>query len=213
VVFLDLHFVQHEKGHFDGGNISNISYVLFQMEKELYRTILGEEGYEMRKIFLPLLVVFLSNPLAAQEKDTTYKYWITVGAWIGRNLSENLSYNFSLGDNFYKVGYFIRGGFSETPSVGEDGYLFNTVDISVGKRLQSKWFQSSMFVGPSFVFGKKRASFGNTDDYETAGLEADIQLLFRPANEVGIGVGLYGNLNFVKNYIGLNVNLTLGNGK
>ena len=45
------------------------------------------------------------------------------------------------------------------------------------------------------------------------GLRTDIQLLFKLANEVGFGIGLYGNLNFIKNYAGVSVNITLGNGK
>jgi hypothetical protein len=33
------------------------------------------------------------------------------------------------------------------------------------------------------------------------------------ANEIGIGVGLQGNLNFVKNFGAVYVNITIGNGK
>lgn len=152
------------------------------------------------------------NNLLTKE-DTTYKYWISVGGWIGKNVSLNFNYSFSLGGNFYKVGYFTRGGFSQNPSVGNDGYLFNTIDISVGKRLQSEWFQTSVFAGLSYVFGKKEISQGNYEKYYTLGLESDIQLLFRIADEIGLGVGLYGNLNFIKNYAGININLILGNGK
>jgi len=158
-----------------------------------------------------LLTFFSASLLQAQNEDTTYKYWITTGGWIDKNVSLNFNYSFSLCDNFYKVGYFIRGGFSQNPSVGEDGYLFNSVDISIGRRLQSEWFQSSLFVGPSFVFGKKRIAPGNNEKYNTVGLETDIQLLFRPANEIGLGIGLYGNLNFIKNYAGININLSFGN--
>lgn len=162
---------------------------------------------------LVVAIIFLTNMLYAQNADTTYKYWMTIGGWINKDVSLNFNYNFSLGNNFYKVGYFIKGGFSQNPSIGEDGYLYNSVNISIGKRFQSEWFQASVFGGPSFVFGKKRISPNNTEKYNTVGLETDVQLLFRPANEVGIGIGLYGNLNFIKNYAGININLTLGNGK
>lgn len=167
----------------------------------------------MRKGLFIILLLLSGNLLLAQEEDTAYKYWITLGGWVERNASLNLNYSFSICDNFYKVGYFIRGGFSQSPSVGDDGYLFNTIDISIGKRFQSEWFQASVFAGPSYIYGEKRISQGNNENYNTVGLESDVQLLFRLADEVGVGVGLYGNLNFEKIYAGLNVNLTLGNGK
>lgn len=167
----------------------------------------------MKKNRFVVLIFFLTSLLYAQQEEPTYKYWMTVGGWINKDVSLNLNYNFSLVNNFYKVGYFIRGGFSQNPSVGEDGYLFNSIDISIGKRLQSEWFQASVFGGPSYVFGQKRVSSNDTEKYHTVGLETDIQLLFRVANEIGIGIGFYGNLNFTKNYGGININLTLGNGK
>ena len=163
-----------------------------------------------------MLLLFSGNLLFAQEEDTTYKYWITIGGMLNNDLvSGNLNYSFSLGSHFYKAGYFTRGGFSlsNNRAVGKDGYLYNTIDISIGKRLQSEWFQAAFFVGPSYLFGKKELSEDNFENYNTVGLESDIQLLFRPANDVGVGIGLYGNLNFEKNYAGLNVNITLGNGK
>ncbi len=167
----------------------------------------------MKRFFIILFIVFSGNLLLAQKEDSTYKYWITIGGWIEKNVSLNFNYSFSLGNNFYKVGYFTRGGFSQSPSVGKDGYLFNTIDISIGKRLKSEWFNICLFLGPSYVFGKKRISQGIYEKYSTFGLESDVQLLFRPADEIGIGVGFYGNLNFTKNYAGININLTLGNGK
>ena len=170
----------------------------------------------MKKLLMITLLLLSENLLFAQEEDTVYKYWMTVGGmFMNDEISSILNYSFSLGNNFYKVGYFQRGGFSlsDTPTVGRDGYLYNTIDISIGKRFQSEWFQASVFAGPSYIYGKKRISQGNKEDYNTIGLGSDIQLLFRLADEVGVGVGLYGNLNFAKSYAGMNINITLGNGK
>lgn len=125
----------------------------------------------MKKTFVILFIVNVTNLIFAQKEDTTYKYWITLGGWVDRNASLNLNYNFSLSNNFYKVGYFIRGGFSQSPSVGEDGYLFNTIDVSVGKRFQSEWFQASIFAGPSYTYGEKRISQGNNEYYNTVVLK------------------------------------------
>lgn len=121
---------------------------------------------------------------------------------IPNDASAVLNYSFSLSDNFYKVAYFVR----------DNKYLINSFDISIGKRFQSEWFEASVFGGPSYIFGEKPISFGDKEKYMTFGLQTDLQLLFRIANEVGIGLGLYNNLNFVKNYSGININITLGNG-
>lgn len=91
------------------------------------------------------ILFFLTSVIYAQEGDSTYKYWMTIGGMINRDVSMNLNYNFSLGSNFYKVGYLVNGGFSQNPSIGEDEYLYNSIDFSIGKRFQSEWFQVSAF--------------------------------------------------------------------
>ncbi len=122
-------------------------------------------------------------------------------------ISGNLSYSFSIGDNFYKVGSVSYGKFMrESPD-------FNSIDISIGKRFQSEWWQAAIFAGPSYVSVNKSIGNGNRENHGTIGLQTDIQLLFRYANELGIGIGLWGNLNKEKSSAGFNIVLTLGNGK
>lgn len=149
----------------------------------------------------------------AQEKDTTYKYWITLGFFINPDITFNMNYSFALGNNFYKVGYQTKGDGLIWGGFGKNKFLFRSIDISIGRRLQSKWFQASLFAGPSYVFGKKTLTTNSVENFNTIGIETDLQLLLRPANEIGIGIGLFGNLNFTKNYAGININLTFGNGK
>lgn len=167
----------------------------------------------MKNTIFVLLIILSFNVVPAQKKDSSYKYWLTIGARFGENLSLNFNYTFGKANNFYKVGYFTRGGYSRKPAPGKDGYLFNSVDISIGKRFQSEWFMVSAFSGPAYVFGEERNSPGNYDKYNTIGIDSYIQLLFRLADEIGIGIGIYGNLNFIRNYAGVNVNITIGNGK
>jgi hypothetical protein len=159
--------------------------------------------------------MFLSTPIFAQEKDssaTVYKYWMTAGLWCDMQLSLNFNYCFSLGDNFYKAEYMKRG--YDFPFGGiSSGYGFNLIDVSIGKRLQSEWFQISHFIGPEYIYGIKKTSSGMSENFNTVGIQMETQVLFRLANEVGLGFGLYGNINFEKHFAGVNVNLTLGNGK
>jgi hypothetical protein len=144
--------------------------------------------------------------------DAAYKYWMTVGFMPTRDGTLNFNYSFSLGENFYKVDYIkkeniIFGGFDS------DGFRFNSCALSIGRRFQSKWFQANFFAGPAYVYGKKYININKNEKFRTAGLQMDAQLLFRLANEVGFGVGLFANLNFIKNFTGFDVNITLGNGK
>jgi hypothetical protein len=160
-----------------------------------------------------LILIFFCTSIYAQDKDEDYKYWLTLGMLIDGNVSFNIDYSFSIKEKFFKAGYFIRGGISEEPSPGRDGYLFNSFDFSIGQRILFNWAQISMFTGPSYVFGKKQIQDGKTKDFKTFGLQTNFQLLFKPANEIGLGIGLYGNINFIKNYLGVNLNITIGNGK
>ena len=162
------------------------------------------------KFFLLAFLIFIPLCLISAQEDSTYKYWMTLGVGV-INTNINLNYSFSIADNFYKVAYLKRGGL--LTRTGKDGYLYNAVDISIGKRLKSEWFQTSLFVGPSYIFGEKNVTPGKYERFNTVGLETDLQLLFRLANEIGIGIGLYGNFNFKNNYSGINVILTFGNGK
>ncbi len=177
----------------------------------------------MKTILLAVLMLSTSVVTEAQKEEASYKYWITIGGgfWPDQDISLNINYSFSpsfsflTGGTFFKVGYLTKGGFSfnRNIGVGEDGFLYNTIDLSIGKRLLSERFIACLFLGPSYIYGEERTPYGPYYKFRTFGLESDIQLLFRLANEVGIGVGLYGNLNFVNNYAGMNINITLGNGK
>ncbi len=164
---------------------------------------------KMKRYILILSMLYSASLLQAQEKNSSYKYWMTWGFMIvDNNISGNLGYSFSLGDNFYKVGIIVKDDSFFSPK-----YRFRSVDISIGKRFITEWWQANVFIGPSYVFGDNSISNGNREKYETVGLQSDIQLLFRLADEIGIGVGLWGNANFLKSNVGLNINITIGNGK
>jgi hypothetical protein len=168
----------------------------------------------MKKNLLILAILMFTGFVHAQKEEAINKYWVTLGGWFeNRNFTGNVAYNFSIGNYFYKVGYLLKGDDPVLGGYGSDNIKIRSIDASIGRRVLSNWFQTSFFVGPSYVFGTKLMGNSSSESFHTVGLESEIQLLFRPANEVGIGIGLYGNLNFERNYAGINVNLTLGNGK
>ncbi len=167
----------------------------------------------MKRYIIILSILYSFSLLQAQENDSNYKYWMTWGfMWINEDISGNLSYSFSIDDCFYKVGWLIQDEFNPFGGSFETAEL-NSIDFSIGKRFQSKWWQAAFFAGPSYVFGENKVSNGDREKYDTFGLQTDIQLLFRLADEIGIGAGLWGNANFEKSLAGININITLGNGK
>jgi hypothetical protein len=162
------------------------------------------------KIAIMLIALWVfCIPIFSQDNDSSYKYWMTLGIMpLFNDVSVSFSYNFSIKDNFYKIGYQKKGN-----SITEGlGHMFNTIDISYGKRIISEWIFADFFIGPSYIYGEKLAA-KNRENFKTAGLQADTQLLFRMANEIGIGFGLYGNLNFERSYTGFSLYFTIGNGK
>ena len=163
----------------------------------------------MKKHLLILSFLFCAN-LLAQKETSSYKYWITLGGfYFNDNISGNISYSFAPENVFYKVGWTVQDEFNLSSS-GPD---FNSIDISIGKRIKKEWWQIVFFAGPSYVFGKQIITEQNRTDFYTIGVQSDIQILFRVANEFGIGIGLWGNLNPKRSLAGLNINLALGNGK
>ncbi len=101
---------------------------------------------------------------------------------------------------------------AESLTPGSKGIVYRSIDVSIGKRLQSEWFQTAFFIGPSYIFGKKRNN-NLVNNFTAFGFQSDIQSIFRLANEIGVGLDFFANLNFERSFIGLDINITMGNGK
>ena len=169
----------------------------------------------MKPFILLLLGLACAPSTFAQGQDSTYKYWMTLGVGIDRDWSSSVSYSFSWGDNFYRVSFLDRGAsrWLKPGGLDEDGYLFKAIDFGIGGRIQSGWFRMSEFVGPSFLFGRKQLP-GNVDGpFTSVGISLDAEFMFRPADEIGMGVALFGNGNFEKSFMGYNIRISFGNGK
>jgi hypothetical protein len=178
----------------------------------------------MHKSHIILLFFLVTTSVLCQEKDTTYKYWMTfsLGGWpTERVVVPHSAYSFSYHNKYYKIAYFSWGRdwpFEPPLSALPNSYILRSLSVSIGKRYRSNWFEASGFIGPSFVYGKKGLYYDSNHNaidkkVYSPGIEAEVQFLFRPAKEVGMGVGFYADMNFLKNFAGAMVTLTLGNGK
>lgn len=171
----------------------------------------------MKTISTFLILFFMSGTIMSQDKGSDYKYWMTGGMWLQKYLegSVTLSYQFSVNNYFYKVGYLVKGaaaldgGFT----TNADGFLFRSVNISIGDRLEDRYYQIAAFIGPSYVFGENRKYHNEIVNFSTVGLQFDTEFVFKPVSEIGLGLGVYGNLNFKQPFYGMNVLLNIGNGK
>ncbi len=169
----------------------------------------------MKKILF-LLLFILMMPAFCQENDTTYKYWMTFGTQAENYyFTFHTGYCFSIGTNFYKAGYYLKGnlypGDNFTPD--PERYVFRSLSALIGKRYQSKWFAAYGFGGLSYVDGKKGINYGIYKNIHTIGLQAEVYLLFRIANEIGIGINCMGNVNATRCFVASTVTFTIGNGK
>jgi len=159
----------------------------------------------------------MCSNIQSQDKDSVYKYWMTGGIWFQEYLqgSVTLSYQFSLDNYFYKVGYLVNGaaGLDGGFIANADDFLFRSVNISIGDRLEDRYYQIATFIGPAYVFGEERNNKNELENFSTVGLQVDAQFVFKPVSEIGLGLGLYSNLNVKQSFYGMNVLINIGNGK
>jgi hypothetical protein len=171
----------------------------------------------MKKIFLCLLM--LSVSLFAQEKDSSYKYWLNFGVGGEHELSSSfaLNYNFSIKNHFIQAGYHFSGAIMNIEGgllQPSGGNIFHSFNLSYGERLMSDYFLSSAFIGPSLVTGKtKKEADLKSKKYTTIGLAIETQWIFRAANELGFGIEFYGNLNHYQNIAAVSFLIYLSNNK
>ena len=172
------------------------------------------EAY-MKKIFFLLLLVLII-PTFGQENDTTYKYWMTLGTLAENyDFTFHAGYCFSIGSNFYKAGYYLKGNLLPGDNLdAEPGRsAFRSFSALMGKRTQSKWFAAYAFGGLAYVDGSRGIKTYGDKKIHTIGLQTEVYLLFRIANEIGVGVSGMGNVNATRCFVASAVTFTIGNGK
>lgn len=142
-----------------------------------------------------------------------YKYWLASGIFLHPNAfaSSSFSYNFSIGDYFYKVGALGRGGLLRK-GAGKDGLRFEEYDISIGRRRMSEWFISGYFGGISYINGNIKRGV-EPEPFRTIGIQTQVYGLFRFADEFGFGISIYGNLNSIRSFYGGEILFTMSNAK
>lgn len=146
-------------------------------------------------IFITLSVFINTN---AQEKSVKDIDWLAVGFGIGedKHISNFISYSF-VDENIYQLSVNGNQEFSIF-RINDPDYVVSTT-FAYGKKVEWLFVFGGLFAGPSFVFGKKK---GEQIKY-TIGVNINSQILFSPSDVLGVGIDVFGNINFYEPIYGI----------
>lgn len=159
-----------------------------------------------------VLVFAAIAPMAsAQVPVGSDGVWMTFGAGASTpsSLHLNMTYNFASDQSAYQVG-FDYGGFLLW---GEPKTYKIVLNGALGQRTHSRYFLLAQFVGPSLIYRVNREQEARRS--LSPGLAANAQFHAKPLGfflpEVGVGMELFGNLNFVESFYGFRLSVLFHN--
>ena len=178
----------------------------------------------MLRWILPLLTALAFSPASAQKPLASYGEWIGLGIGASHppdGVSSNLSYSFERSSMPVQVALDYAGDLAL--SGGEPAFYSAALSAGIGRRAFGKYYLLAQFVGASVAYHKKEREipFGEGAPGEEVvrrigpGLAASAQFYVKPLAfaipEVGVGVELFGNLNFVRSFYGFRISLLIHN--
>jgi len=164
-------------------------------------------------ILVVCAVSFLSFSAQSQDSTHTYKEWINAGIGFsspfektrGIKFSFVLSYNFGWDNIYYQVG--ING--VKQPNVERYlDYDISSISFLPGLRTMNRWLHGSVFLGPAPTSTNKS---NTTTIVWTVGLVLNLQGFLKLAEDVGLGIDVYGNLNTTQSVAALRFALHISN--
>ena len=177
-----------------------------------------------RWILFLLLIAVASSSANAQKPLTSYGEWVGMG--IGPvapfdGINSNLSYSFQKSDTPIQIALDYAGDFPLFG--GKPAFYATALSASVGQRTFGAYYLLAQFVGVSIVYHKKEREVYLEEGVlgeeavrrVSPGLAASAQFYVKPLAfaipEVGVGVELFANLNFVRSFYGFRLSLLLHN--
>ncbi len=151
----------------------------------------------IKHLVLTFVTLYSIQNIYSQESNFSKIDWLSVGVGIGemRHISGFISYTF-VDENIYQISINRNEEFSIFDN--NPNYVLST-NFAFGKKVEWSFIFGGLFAGPSFVFGKKK---GENIKY-TIGINVSGQFLFSPTDVLGIGIDVFGNLNFYEPIYGL----------
>lgn len=177
------------------------------------------------KVFLvaAALLMTITGRTYSQTPVGAEGMWVTLGLGLAQPNTDyglGASYNFAKKQNIYRLGLASEAALTLGNNPSHYRYVLNA---GVGRRAFGRYFMLAQFVGPALVYAVNRTSILSGDgEYQdhferkwTPGLAADAQFFVKPLGfilpEVGIGVDLFANLNFVQSFYGFRLSLLFHN--
>lgn len=134
--------------------------------------------------------------LGNAKYKTKHSYFLA-GAGISGNGLKRLDGNFGIDYHFNIKGHYYQLGIMRSKElhglfpVYYDRILFD-FHASFGKKLESVKTTYMALIGPSVIIGTNNPK---ENSYTTAGIQGQVQAIYKVFFDVGTGICLYGNLN------------------
>ena len=188
----------------------------------------------MKKLFIITGLLIYSLTSFSQIIDLKNDlYWLNAGAGCFGSLDEisgvtrHLSVNLLNDSTIFKIKFSgnveWEWGLYFSGPVPEEVYY--SVDFMVGRGFSIEYFHLQYSFGLGVTWGVKRGKFirrtqqflffGPYDVYEedkfiSPSIPLEMDLLLKPIKYAGLGVSIFGNLNFFRPYYGIALNLSIG---
>jgi hypothetical protein len=135
--------------------------------------------------------------------------WFAVG--LGPSARFDLSYVYSANIGRRRVWQLVVQGGSDIFR----GEALHAAGISYGRSAVDRWSRVAVTGGPAVVRGRGRydAEAGERERFVTGGLVMNVQVIFTPVRELGVGLDLHGCLNPRVSEAGVRVILVLEGNK
>ncbi len=164
-----------------------------------------------------------TDSIAYQGTAPQYIYWLNIGAGIDSYSSAfnlGVNYNFILDGNFYQVGY---QSISRKPPEIYSGLeykelSFYACNIGIGQVGVKDFLFWANFIGPAYIWGEKVGDDFDANgirqikEFYSVGVALNSQIFFRPINELGVGLEMYGNINPVRTLAEVRLSIHFNNG-
>jgi hypothetical protein len=194
-----------------GEYVDAVSIELLLSNRKGFFIFVSTVNYKMNAFKFLVAYTFCFSTLNsfAQEQDSSKLSlrWVNLGGGISllsRNKIDDTGVNGSVSYNHCLCYLYYQVGLEGTSVVLGPTALANA-HIDIGKAYNGIHGLFAAFIGPSYIWGE--TDYQKT--FHTIGLNANIQMIVKPAYFIGLGIEAYGNICANESEVGLRLILHL----
>lgn len=143
---------------------------------------------------------------------TKYHYLVIGLGFSGNGIKKydsniGIDYHLNIKNRYYQIGVMRT---KELKGLFPANYIrvFNDFHFSMGKKIENVKMAYFGYAGPSIIYGKNHYS---EEAYVTIGVQGQLQCIYKHFFDVGMGLTLYGNINFRYSSAGIRLNIFFSN--